>query len=128
MTDHTPTVQIEDPPLDLDDVQQREPYVPAVRTVIEGPVRVQNLPNRTGNVTADTYNATDAQRILYADPKRAVATLVGAVAWFYCSSKSGVRAPIPANQPIVVTHADEVWCLTQTGTGVVTAIIETFAD
>ena len=101
--------------------------MPAVRVQTEGPVRVQNLPNRNGNVTADVYGISP-ERILYQDPKRAVATLIGNAAWTYSPSKTSTRAPIPANVPIVVTHCDEVWAAAVTGTVTVVAIMEMFAD
>ena len=135
MTD-TEATPIEDPPNpELDDVQQREvPSLACVPVRIEGPVRVLNLPNRFGGLSSDVLMASDATnarpiRILDADQRRAVATLIGSDAWYMMRQSTGTRAPIPANVPVVVTHAEAVWALGQAGkTVTLTAIQEFYAN
>jgi hypothetical protein len=133
------TAYIEDPAMDVDEVEQRElpPHFPAVSVKVEGPTRMQRLPNRQGNVTADVYPQAPAagaqrtpqpERLLNADPKRARALMVSTTGWFYMDAMNGVQAPIPANVPVVVEHCDAAWAYGNGGTAVITVITEFFAD
>ena len=122
---------VEDPPVDLDDIQQREPIMPAVRVEVEGPVRVQNLPNRAGNGTVDAIAETgQPTHILYADTKRACALMIGSVNWVYMTNQTGTQLPWPANVPLPITHSGHVWAKSASGAGAgtISTISEFFAD
>lgn len=127
-------VKVEDPPIDVAEVEQRElpPNFPAVSVKIEGPTRVQRLPNRQGPVTADVYAqwavGQQPDRILFSDPRRARATMIGTTNWFYLDQTTGVKAPIPAGLALVVEHCDAAWAAGNGQASQITCITEYWAD
>lgn len=131
MTDDRELIPVEDPPEpDLADLQQRDLPVPSVPVDVQGAVRVHLVPNRVGNAYTVPLGSTAAQA-LSQDIKRSRATLIATVGWSYRPNKSsGQECPIPANVPITVCHAGEVWVNKTSGQsdGTLTVITETYAD
>jgi hypothetical protein len=122
-------VQVQDPPSpDLADTLQRDITYPAVPVRVEGPVRTQAQPARSGPVGVYQLVTGDPeQNVLSKDLKRSRATLCAGVAWNYINRKGGLVVPWPANVPLVILHADEVWA-TGDENGVLSVITETYAD
>jgi len=121
-------IHVEDPPNpDLDDLQQRQPVIPAVAVEVQGAVRVHRLPSRNSTVTTETLTDGVVTHVLGADLGRARATLVCASSWFYMRAKTGVQAPIPAGVPIVIEHADAVYATITGSAAVLTTIAEMWA-
>ena len=118
-------VAVQDPPApDLAETQQRDIPYQAVPVCVDGPVRTQAQPARMGPV--QTYILESAeQQVLSNDLRRSRATLVTSATWNYLRKKGGTPAPWPANVPLILLHADEVWA---SGTTTLTVITEMYAD
>jgi hypothetical protein len=122
----------EDPPNpDLDQLQQREPVIPAVPVQIAGTAQVRAMPALRCAVTSDTYvqkGTGQPDQILAADPKRVRALLFAEAKWFYLSNRTGTAAPIPANVVLDVRHTAEAWAAGDGAAVQITAIMEFGAD
>lgn len=114
-----------------DDVLQETGYdVKAVPVCVEEPVRTQELPARSGACYQAQVDTTGA-RILGRDPRRKSATIIGIsqdlrLGTTQANALAGAR--IPAVVPFVISHIDEVWAATLTGTTEVSVITEQWAD
>lgn len=93
---------------DLPELQQRDsaPVVVPVRP--DGPVETHELPSRTG-AAFTTVLTTSMQHILGADLKRKVTILLADQPWRYSHLRTGQGVRWPADVPLVLTHADEVY-------------------
>jgi len=120
--------KILDPPNpDLIDLQQRDITPPAVPVKVEGLVRVQTLPAKAGPSFVH-FLTTRQEQVLGRDLTRSRALLLGSVAWQYCDTKSGARLVWPANVPMEITHADEVWASVASVEGELYVITELYGD
>jgi hypothetical protein len=127
MSDEENVVIVEPPPApDLDDVQQVEPVTPAVPVKIEGPVRVQQVPNRSGPAFTHAMT-TQPSQVLGEDMRRARAQLWADEGWLY-RRRTGGPVTVAANAIIDITHCDEVWASVSTETGTLNIITEYFAQ
>lgn len=121
---------------DTDEVlQNEEVHEPAVNVHITGsdvPVRVQSLPNRAG-ATFTKAVTTTAQRILNADHRRAVGTIIASggavyVAFSNASAQDPSRMALwPAGVPFVSSAGTEVWVQAVSGTVQVGVLTELWA-
>lgn len=120
---------VNDPPVPaLPDVEQRPVNYPAIPVQVVGPVLVQQQPARQGQTNLEHLSQTVPLQVLSPDPRRQRAILVSGTAWSMSNKRSGAQAPIPANVPIELHHASEVWALGTTGEQSLTVIIETYAQ
>jgi hypothetical protein len=102
-----------------DQVLQEEPppmeAVPVRLVDVEGPVRTQALPRKTGTTQTRTLTAgAVARRVLTADPYRGSATLIGDQPFYVAFSEHGkdddlTSAWWPASVPLVITAVVDVW-------------------
>lgn len=128
MKNHDEPVQIEDPPQPpLTELQQRDLPFPAVAVRVDGSTLTRSQPALQGPVISVKVTTTPEQ-VMGPDPKRSRAVLVADTAWFYMNRVNGQTAPIPANVPITICHAGEVWCKRQSADGNLGAITEYYAD
>jgi hypothetical protein len=120
-----------------DDVMQdATPDAPVVVPVrLDEPANVRELPALSGGMTRVTLDVNGA-RILVADPKRKIVTLLSFDQTIYLGSdQANVAANAgtpngarwPANTPLVITHCDEVWASSAASTTEVSIITERWA-
>lgn len=104
---------------DVDEVLQAEApeltTIPVSVAELKGPVRVQQLPRKAAATMTRRLTVAPAQ-ILRADHRRASAVLVAPVGFLVAFSETACQAPSamaywPANVPLEVTAAVEVWAL-----------------
>jgi len=106
-----------------DDVLQDEtPDLPAVRVTVDGPLNVRELPAIGAGATSVTLD-TSGSRVLAADPRRKLVTLVSRDQDIYIGTdqgnvdvrqtQGGTGTPTgawwPVGVPFVVQHCDELW-------------------
>ncbi len=118
----------------MQDEHENERMVVSVRVV--GPVETRELPSLSGGYRTRTLT-TSGEKILPADPKRKMATILSATQDIYVGAdQSSVTAdggtnpsapPWPDAVPLVITHTDEVWASSVTSTTVLTIITERWA-
>lgn len=119
---------VEDPGYpDVPDLLQREVDLPAVPVRHDGPLVVQMAPSLRGPAFVQALSTT-FQHILGADPKRRRTILLGDADWLYRTSTSGNGVPWPADVPLVLEHADQIYAATPTSTANLTVITEVWAD
>src|SRR5688572_9246687 len=113
--DNTETVvHLEDPPNpDLGDLQQRDVFtLPDVPVRVVGTVQVTQVPAKAGPSVIHRFHSgspTFADQVLGRDLRRSRAVLVCDTAWTYGTAQDKVTLPWPANVPLIITHADEMW-------------------
>lgn len=124
-----PPFETDQDPADV--LQETEDYdVKAVPVCIDEPVRTQELPARSGACYQAQVDTTGL-RILGRDPRRKSATIIAIsqdlrLGTTQANALNGAR--IPAVVPFVISHIDEVWAATLTGTTEVSVITEQWAD
>jgi hypothetical protein len=119
---------VTDPPTpDLEALEQREVPVPAVPVRHEGPVYVVRQPALESAVFGVDLDTT-LRRVVDKDPRRSAVTLVCTEAWRMAKVPAGSGAPIPADIPIRLEHADRIYARAETGTAVLTVIQENYGD
>lgn len=129
MSDDDDAQVMEDPPApNLADLEQREVVYPAVPVQVEGTVLIQQQPNRTGFATNESLTTAPPMMVLGADPRRAVAHLIGSAAWLYRASQSGMPVTVPANTILTITHSGAVWAASVTGSVTLGVIGENYAQ
>lgn len=128
LTDPTAVRYVEDPGMpDVPELLQRDVELPAVPVRHDGPLIVQIAPSLRGPAFSMAL-ATTFQHVLGADPKRRRAVLLADEAWLYRTATSGGGVPWPADMPLYLEHADQVYAATPTGTATLTVITEIWAD
>jgi hypothetical protein len=118
-----------------DDVMQVEviPESEAVPVQVEGPVRVQVLPRKGGSTRTRTISTTPV-RLLSADHRRAMATLISiGTNVLFALGKEQAADPTtmalwPQNVPYVVTADTEVWVAAVVGPTQVSITTELWAE
>jgi hypothetical protein len=119
---------VTDPPTpDLEALEQREPLIPAVPVRHEGPVYVLRQPALASAVFRVDLDTT-LRRVVDRDPRRSAVTLVCDGAWRMSAVPSGSGAPLPADIPIRLEHADRIYARAETDTAVLTVIQENYGD
>lgn len=123
---------------DSDAVLQMEPVplttIPVRVEQIDGPVRTQSLPRKSGSTRTIAALGTTPIRILRASHYRSSVTLISVgepiVFAFTEASASdpSTMAAWPAGLPYVCTATVEIWVAAQTGTTQLSVITENFAD
>lgn len=108
--------------LDEDVLQEEATPLPLhpVPVTIAGPVGVQHLPSRAaGGFQRKVATSDDVRILLGADPRRRTAKIICDLPFLYgtdqASVNQGVAARWPANEPLPLTHSDDVWFLPQAG-------------
>ncbi len=116
------------PEPELEELQQHDVPIPAVPVNVIGPVTVHELPSRSGPAFAHPLTTT-FQHVLYADLKRARASLLGSAAWEYSrTGAAGSGVPWPISVPLVIEHGDSVWARVVSETATLSVITEIWAD
>lgn len=118
------------PDPDLDQLQQRPPEitgVPNVPVEIVGTPRVLQAPNRSWSVST-LLLTTSPQHVVGDEPNRAVVTLCADADWLVATHRQTAPKRWPANVPLVLTHNQEVFASTATGSPNLTIIAEYHAD
>lgn len=122
---------------ELDEVLQDEPEtwrIKAVVTNVEGPVQVQLLPSvSAGSRSWNGVTATEAQRVGNADPRRRSCTVMALDQNIYVGTtkteaESGYGALWPKLVPLVLTHQEEIYVRSATGTTAVSVVNENWAS
>lgn len=94
---------------------------PAVRVIIDGPIRTQDLPRKSAASRTRTLTTT-VQKILSADHRRASARIISIgqpilIAFNSASASDPSTCGVwPANLAFVLTADSELWVGSQTGT------------
>lgn len=118
---------VEDPPTPaLPDVEQRDLSYDAVKVEVCGPVYTQSQPARLGAMLLE-YLGTAPIQILAPDLRRSAATFCCTEAWTMSRKANGLQLPFPADTPIVIQHADEVWAASS-ASGILSVIVEVYAQ
>lgn len=118
-------------PADLvQDVPHTAVMLPAP-VVVQGPVRVQELPRTSSGMHTVTVGTTP-KRVLTADPRRAKALLVSRTADMYfggsqAEALGGYGAWWPLGTVLPLHHCDEVWISAVSGTTDITVITESWS-
>jgi len=129
MTDEV-VVNIEDPPNpDLGDLQQRDVFhFPDTPVRVVGTVQVSQVPAKAGPSIKHNFNSTTvAEHVLGRDLRRSRALMVCDTAWTYGTAQDKCTLPWPANVPLEITHADEVWAKGTDGK-VLSVVTEQYGD
>jgi hypothetical protein len=108
---------------------------PPVRVVVDGPTRTQELPHKGGATFTKALAASPAQpiRVLRADPRRAVARLVSLDQTFLfaftqaTASDPSTMARWPANVPLVISAATDIFLASYSTAATVTVVTELWA-
>jgi hypothetical protein len=113
-------------------LQNQSSDEPAVKVIVETPVRVQHLPRKAG--ATKTWNLTTTPvRVLAADHRRASATLLAIggnvlVALTTAAKESAQSSALwPQNIPLIIGADSEIYAATVTGTATLTVITELWA-
>jgi hypothetical protein len=118
----------------VDEVQQAETGYPdrAIPVEITNPVRVDELPARSGGIFTRTVPLT-GMRLLSNDPRRKSATVLSLdtdirLGTTQAEATTAAGATWPAGVPLVLTFSDEVWCQPAAGsTATVSVVVEHWA-
>lgn len=116
--DSLPTGELETEVLQEDE----EPTLPLapVPVAVTGPIGVQHIPSRAAAGFQRKVTTTDDVRVLLgADPRRRIAKIVCDLPFLYGTDQASVGQGIaprwPANEPLLITHSDQVWVQPQAG-------------
>jgi hypothetical protein len=117
-----------------DEVLQEEPSartIPPVPVVVEGPIRVQQLPSPVWAMISYAGVTTSAIQIIGGELRRRKATILGSAAIRVGQSSAQAdaqAAPWPANIPLEMTHDGEVWARADTGTVNIMVLVEYWTE
>ena len=110
----------------MEEIEQRDPTVPAVPVDVAGPVQTHDLPAKNvGIVNMDL--TTTPVRIFGFDPKRARMVVCCDATWRYLKSPSGLGARFPANVPVTFRNCDAFYARSDTGNGILSVVVENWA-
>lgn len=115
-------------------VEEEPDMAPIVGVAVQGPVRAQILPRKSGGTRTVTINATGVVQVLHADPRRAVAYLVAHAQDFLvaysraAAQDDSTMARIPVNTLLEVGASVDVWVKSQTSNTTLSVIQERWAD
>lgn len=106
-----------------EEVLQEDPTplpMPSVPVRVEGPVGVQHIPSRAAAGFQRFLSSTDnATRLIGADPRRRIVRVVCDLPFLFGTDQASVNqgtAPLwPADTPLLITHAEELWIKAQAG-------------
>jgi hypothetical protein len=119
---------VTDPPTpDLEELEQREPMIPAVPVRHEGTLYVVRQPALSSAVFGVDLDTT-LRRVVDKDPRRSAVTLLCDAVWRMSSVPSGSGAPLPADTPIRLEHADRIYARAESDTATLTVIQENYGD
>jgi len=88
------------------------PDLAVVPVQVEGPVRVQQLPAVSGEMSSRNDITVTPQKLFSEDPRRKVLTLIANTAPLVIGRTQQEclnGAHIPTNIPVVITHREAVW-------------------
>lgn len=115
-------------------MQDEHPAFKSVPVTVEAPVTVHELPARSAGYLSLALVATDgAQRILTGDPRRKSAIILPVDGDIYIGDNQAQatgsgRPRWTSGVPLPITHRDEVWASSVSGTVEVTIVIEQWAS
>jgi hypothetical protein len=117
---------------DLEDVQADEAHPYAVPVDVQGVVYTRELPSRFGTPRSYACDNVNPVKVLTPDPRRRSARIISTDDDFLVGTdQQGVVTGFvrwPKNQPLLQTHADEVWVmLASQATGRVSVLEEQWA-
>jgi hypothetical protein len=112
--------------------QSEQPNIPSVPVMVEGPIRVQELPATTGRAFSLTgVTTTEPKKLLDEDPRRKRAVIVGNDDDIFIgrTQQECIQGAIlPVDTPVYITHKDPVWVAAVNSTTRVSCIMELWAD
>jgi|SRR5581483_899879 len=118
-------------PDELDALQAEPGPEPAVRVIVDGPVRTQVLPRKQAATRTRTITTT-VQQILAADHRRAAATLIAPSGFLFAFTPAAAQDPStmaawPANVPFTLTADAALFVAAASGTVAISIITEFWA-
>lgn len=124
-------------PLEPDDAEvlqaEAEPSLTCVPVTVEGPARTQELPCKSAGRRRYVVGATEAFKVLPADPRRKIARMVALTQGMYVgntkSEAEGAYAEQwPAGVEYVVEDSGDVWVMSVSGSITVSMHSSQWAD